>query len=117
MEAAQALDRNYPAVLQHLNSSFLRTEDGIETRHGRIIVDPDTLATTAPGIYAGGDAAFGPRIAITAVADGKRAARSIDEHLRGAARPEAEIEVEVDLHGRYERELDFEGIPRQKPPS
>jgi ferredoxin len=25
--------------------------------------------------------------------------------------------VEVDLHGRYERELDFEGIPRQKPPA
>ncbi len=68
--------------------SFLRPEDGIETRGGRIVIDPDTLATTAPGIYAGGDAAFGPRIAINAVADGKRAARSIDERLRGRPRPE-----------------------------
>jgi formate dehydrogenase beta subunit len=105
------------AIGQTGDLSFLRPEDGVETRNGRIIVDPDTLATTAPGVYTGGDAAFGPRIAITAVADGKRAARSIDEHLRGRPRPDAAAEVEVDLHLRYERELDFEGIPRQKPPS
>ena len=52
--------------------SFLRPEDGIETRGSRIVIDPATLATTARGVYAGGDAAFGPRIAINAVADGKR---------------------------------------------
>jgi len=97
--------------------SFLRPEDGIETRGGRIVIDPATLATTAPGIYAGGDAAFGPRIAINAVADGKRAARSIDERLRGRPRPEFDGTVEIDVHPRYERALDFEGIPRQKPPS
>ena len=97
--------------------SFLRPEDGIQTRGGRIVIDPDTLATTAPGIYAGGDAAFGPRIAINAVADGKRAARSIDESLRGRARPEFDGTVEIDVHSRYERTLDFESIPRQKPPT
>jgi formate dehydrogenase (NADP+) beta subunit len=105
------------AIGQTGDLTFLRPEDGIEAHHGRIIVDPDTLATTAPGVYSGGDAAFGPRIAITAVADGKRAALSIDEHLRGRPRPSAEIEVAVDLHGRYERTLDFEGIPRQAPPT
>ncbi len=97
--------------------SFLRPEDGIQTRGGRIVIDPTTLATTAPGIYAGGDAAFGPRIAINAVADGKRAARSIDEHLRGRPRPEFDGTVEIDVHPRYERALDFESIPRQKPPT
>jgi formate dehydrogenase beta subunit len=97
--------------------SFLRPEDGIQTRGGRIVIDPATLATTAPGIYAGGDAAFGPRIAINAVADGKLAARSIDERLRGRPRPEFDGTVEIDVHHRYERALDFEGIPRQKPPS
>ena len=50
------------------------------------------------------------------MADGKLAAKSIDELLRGRPRPEAEITVEIDLHGRYDRDLDFEGIPRQKPP-
>jgi ferredoxin len=97
--------------------SFLRPEDGVATERGRILVDPDTLATTAPGVYTGGDAAFGPRIAINAIADGKRGARSIDEFLRGHPRPESDTDVEIDVHGRYERWIDFEGIPRQKPPS
>jgi formate dehydrogenase beta subunit len=97
--------------------SFLRPEDRIETRGGRIVIDPDTLATTAPGVWAGGDAAFGPRIAINAIADGKKGAKSIDEHFRGSRRPEAEVTVEIDLHSRYERDLDFEGIPRQKLPT
>ena len=105
------------AIGQTGDFSFLRPEDGIEARGGRIVIDPDTLATTAPGVWAGGDAAFGPRIAINAIADGKRGARSIDEHFRGTRRPERDVAVEIDLHSRYERNLDFEGIPRQKLPT
>ena len=109
------------AIGQTGDLSFLAPEDGVATARGQIQVDPATLATTAPGIYAGGDAAFGPRIAINAVADGKRAARSIDEHLRGAPRPEAERAVEVFLHRTLDRggrrELDYDGIPRQRPPT
>ena len=105
------------AIGQTGDFSFLRPEDGVSTRAGRIIVDPDTLATTAPGIFAGGDAAFGPRIAIHAVANGKHAARSIDTYLRGVQRPEAEELVDVVLEHRWERDLDFEAIPRQKPPT
>jgi formate dehydrogenase (NADP+) beta subunit len=105
------------AIGQTGDFSFLRPEDGIETRAGRIVIDPDTLATTASGVWAGGDAAFGPRIAINAVADGKKAARSIDAHFRGEHRAEQEVAVEIDVHARYERELDYTGIPRQKPPT
>jgi NADPH-dependent glutamate synthase beta subunit-like oxidoreductase/ferredoxin len=105
------------AIGQTGDLSFLQPEDGVATQGGRITIDPATLATTAPGIYAGGDAAFGPRIAINAVADGKRAARSIDERLRGGPRPATEGEVEVEIHGRYQRALDYEGIPRQHPPT
>ncbi len=66
------------AIGQQPDFSFLRDEDGVElTRGGTIKIDPETLATTAAGVYAGGDAAFGPRIAIEAVANGKTAARSI----------------------------------------
>ncbi len=39
--------------------------------------------TTAPGIFAAGDIAFGPRLIISAVADGKKAAEQIDRYLRG----------------------------------
>lgn len=105
------------AIGQTGDLSFLQPEDGVASRGGRIVIDPDTLATTAAGIYSGGDAAFGPRIAINAVADGKRAAKSIDEYLRGEPRVGENEQVEVVIEPRWDRELDFEAIPRQKPPS
>src|SRR5260370_17592811 len=38
----------------------------------------------APGIFAAGDVAVGPRMIINAVADGKRAAEEIDKFIRGS---------------------------------
>jgi NADPH-dependent glutamate synthase beta subunit-like oxidoreductase/ferredoxin len=105
------------AIGQTGDLSFVRPEDGLATNQGRIVVDPDTLATTAEGIFSGGDAAFGPRIAITAVANGKHGARSIDEYLRGRISPDEDPVVEIDVHERYRRVLDYEAIPRQKPPT
>src|SRR5581483_6214257 len=116
-EALVEADTVIVAIGQTGDFSFLQPEDGVATRGGRIIIDPDTLATTAPGIFSGGDAAFGPRIAIHAVANGKHAAKSIDTYLRGVARPDAGEAVEIVLEHRWERELDFEAIPRQKPPT
>jgi NADPH-dependent glutamate synthase beta subunit-like oxidoreductase len=72
------------AIGQGPDVSFLRPSDGIEvTPSGTIRVDPVTLATTAPGVFAGGDGAFPPALLITAAQQGKVAARSIDDHLRG----------------------------------
>lgn len=72
------------AIGQAADLSFLMPEDGVAvTPRQTIQVDPATLATTAPGIYAGGDVAFGPRIFIEGVANGHRAARSIHEYLGG----------------------------------
>ena len=116
-EAVMPADTVIVAIGQTGDLSFLRPEDGVATSQGRIVVDPDTLATTAEGIFAGGDAAFGPRIAITAVANGRRAARSIHEHLRGGVSPDEDPVVEIDVHDRYRRVLDYESIPRQKPPT
>ena len=72
------------SVGQVSDLSFLQEEDRIETTsRGTLTVDPRSLATTAEGIFAGGDLAFGPRLIIDAVADGHRAARSIHRYLRG----------------------------------
>ncbi len=72
------------AIGQIADVSFLGEEHGLELNPQRTIrVDTKTLATSRPGIYAGGDVAFGPRILIEAVADGLRAARSIDTQLTG----------------------------------
>jgi formate dehydrogenase (NADP+) beta subunit len=72
------------AIGQASDVSFLKPVDGIEiTRQGTLKIDPATLMTTAPGIFAAGDVAFGPRLIINAVADGKKAAEEIDKFIRG----------------------------------
>ena len=72
------------AIGQASDLSFLKPGDGIETtRQGTLKIDPATLMTTAPGIFAAGDIAFGPRLIINAVADGKKAAEEIDKYIRG----------------------------------
>jgi len=53
------------------------------TRWGAIEVDGKTGATNVSGVYAGGDCANGPENVIGAIADGKRAAASIDMQLAG----------------------------------
>jgi formate dehydrogenase beta subunit len=46
-------------------------------------VDPKTMRSTHPKVFFGGDAAFGPKNIITAVAHGHEAAISIDRFLTG----------------------------------
>lgn len=73
------------AIGQASDLSFLKPSDGIEiTRQGTPKIDAATLMTTAPGIFAAGDIAFGPRLIINAVADGKKAAEEIDKYIQGS---------------------------------
>jgi formate dehydrogenase beta subunit len=100
------------SVGQVSDLSFLRQEDGVKTTpRGNVHVDPLTLATTAPGVFAGGDLAFGPRLIIDAEADGRRAARSIHRYLRGNAQWSVQVQFPAvptrDLHDPYD------GTPRQ----
>ncbi len=53
-------------------------------RGNTIQVDPDTLATSRDGVFAGGDAISGPASVIEAIADGRQAAISIDKYLGGS---------------------------------
>lgn len=72
------------AIGQASDLSCFSPSDGIAiTRQGTPKIDPETLMTSAPGIFAAGDIAFGPRLIISAVADGKKAAEQIDKFLRG----------------------------------
>ena len=107
------------AIGQRADVSFLAVEDGVALTPGGIIrVDRETLATSAPGVYAGGDVAFGPRNLIEAVANGKRAARSIHEYLSpGSARLESLIEIEQLPTSRYRMIAGFELLDRTAPPT
>ncbi|MGZ4814777.1 MAG: FAD-dependent oxidoreductase [Terriglobales bacterium] len=103
------------SIGQAPNLDFLRPEDGVQkSPRGLISVDRETLMTSAPGVFAGGDCAFGPRLIIDSVADGKRAAVAIDEYLRGQKHPEPMIEVEV--LARHRMFADFMEITRQPIP-
>jgi hypothetical protein len=48
-----------------------------------IEVDPNTLATSRPGVFAAGDAILGPASVVHAIGSGKKAATSIDKYLGG----------------------------------
>jgi NADPH-dependent glutamate synthase beta subunit-like oxidoreductase len=83
-EAVLEADSVIMAIGQASDLSFIKEDDGIEiSGRGTIVVDRESLATTAPGVYAGGDVAFGARFVVEAVADGLRAARAIDDYLQG----------------------------------
>ncbi|HXY03971.1 MAG TPA: FAD-dependent oxidoreductase, partial [Terriglobales bacterium] len=103
------------AIGQAPRLDFLKPEDKVEiSPRGLIAVNPQTLMTSAAGVFAGGDCVFGPRLIIDSVADGKRAAVGIDEYLRGKKHPEPIVEVEI--LRRHAMPLDFLDINRQTVP-
>jgi NADPH-dependent glutamate synthase beta subunit-like oxidoreductase len=108
------------AIGQQADLSFVTPADDVAlTPAGTIRVDPATLATSAPGIYAGGDVAFGPRNLIEAVANGKRAARSIHAYLSNApaAAPAVAIDIEHLPTRAYRMIAGFEELDREPPPT
>ncbi len=57
---------------------------GLETlRNTTLVVNPETLETNIPGVFAGGDVIYGPSTVIAAMGAGKRAAEAIDKYLQG----------------------------------
>ncbi|MHC4394621.1 MAG: FAD-dependent oxidoreductase [Planctomycetota bacterium] len=69
------------AVSQNVSGGF--GQDMEITRWGTIKVDEQTGETNIDGVYSGGDCVSGPENVISAIADGKRAAASIDIKFGG----------------------------------
>ena len=56
---------------------------GLNThKHGLIVADEESCATSRPGVFAAGDAVSGPDLVVTAMRGGRRAAAAIDSYLR-----------------------------------
>jgi glutamate synthase (NADPH/NADH) small chain len=67
------------------NPIIQRTTDDLEfNRWGNIVVDEDTMATSKPGVFAGGDIVTGGATVILAMGAGRKAARAIDDYLNGS---------------------------------
>jgi glutamate synthase (NADPH/NADH) small chain len=58
------------------------TPDLTFNKWGNIVVDPETLATSKPGVFAGGDIVTGGATIILAMGAGRKAAKSIDDYIK-----------------------------------
>ena len=75
------------AIGQAPNLTFSSARGQLKTSGGILGVDPETLATNIPGVFAGGDVASRSATIIGAIADGKRAAIAIHNYLSGEDLP------------------------------
>ncbi len=86
-------------------------------RSGTVKVNPETLETSRPGVFAGGDVVTGPNTVIQAIAAGKKAALMIDRYLKGK---KLKQEPKVVLPNVYvappesEEEEEFQEVHRPK---
>jgi len=72
------------SVGQRADLAFIPESAGVDiTKWSTVVVDPNTLVTTRPGVFAAGDATTGTAFIIDAIAAGHRAAESIHRYLRG----------------------------------
>jgi putative selenate reductase YgfK subunit len=77
------------AIGQEVDAESLRHVNSLElTKRLLITVDPITMETSVPGVFAGGDVVTGPATVIEAVASGKKVAEAIHSRLRGKSTPE-----------------------------
>jgi NADPH-dependent glutamate synthase beta subunit-like oxidoreductase len=105
------------AIGQAVDVDALGGDAGPEISPRRTIeTDPDTLATSMPGVFSAGDAAFGPRSLIVAVAEGRRAAESIHAFLGGDV-PETEDGEMVTLEQFHRLDDIYDRIERLSVPS
>jgi ferredoxin len=102
------------AIGQQADLSFVQQADGIEVTPRGILKIDENLMTTAPGVFAGGDVAFGPRILVEAVANGHRSARSIHTYLSGKTRKT--VLSRFRIFPNWQMPRDYLRIQRQRMP-
>ena len=82
-----------PAIGQEPDLDFLGTDPEVEiSKWNLMVVNPETLQTKQPDVFAGGDAITGPATVIEAVEAGKRAARYMAKYIQGEELPTEWIE-------------------------
>jgi putative selenate reductase len=121
-ETDLALDTLLVAVGQRADLAFCEAEGIRLNSRGYIAVDPETLETTVPGVYAGGDAAAdGPRTIVAAAGDGRKIAADIlrRESIATTERrkPTTVLPSLADLLARRAKRLWRVPIPHRPPPA
>jgi 2-oxoacid:acceptor oxidoreductase delta subunit (pyruvate/2-ketoisovalerate family) len=78
-----AADSLVLALGQDVDLSLLDNVPGLQVKEGVVQVDPETMMTGHPGLFAGGDMVPAERNVTVAIGHGKKAARHIDAWLLG----------------------------------
>lgn len=85
VETGETVEEGVDLVISAVGQHPKRFEGfGVQTDgKGRIVVREDSLLTSRPGVYAGGDCVLGPSTLIESVAHGRLAASAMDRQLGG----------------------------------
>jgi len=107
-------DMVIPAISQHADFPFVSSDDIAITSWGSLVTKKYNLMTSIDGVFAGGDVARGAANAISAIADGKKAAKSIDIYLGGTGKlnvgkpidiPAATVDEDTAEYRRFPTEI------------
>jgi len=72
------------AIGEQPDTSSIHERDGLEvSQRNTLVADPETLATSREGVFAGGDVVTGSNTVIHAMQAGRKAAESMDQYLKG----------------------------------
>jgi glutamate synthase (NADPH/NADH) small chain len=108
-------DRVIKAIGQTKQKTIAKTLGLSLGQDGRLCVDPKTLQTSHPRVFAGGDAINGGKEVVNAAADGKRAAWAMHRHLIAKASPPVGQEYWVStIEGRQVAPIPPRGGPVHK---
>lgn len=77
-----AVDTVVLALGQQTNLGFLANFPGLEAQDDELLVD-ETMMSSVPGVFAGGDMVKGDKNVTVAIGHGKKAARAITAYLKG----------------------------------
>ena len=111
------------AIGEAPDPSFLPEGSSVQVAAwGGLLINKETLATGATGIFAAGDVTYGPKTIIHAAAHGRLAARSIHAYLRKLSpqavteMPDDEFETASTLPPDSTVHLDLRSTPREVMP-
>jgi formate dehydrogenase (NADP+) beta subunit len=99
-ETVIPLDIFVLAIGQTTDSAFAEEKgkavSRVETNKGSIVGHPDTRQTAVPYVFSSGDSGGPPGLLVSAIGDGRRAARGIHKYLMGEdmAMPETRLRVD-----------------------
>jgi len=105
------------AIGQSIDLDALGGDSGPAISPRRTIeVDPETFATSLPNVWAAGDAAFGPRLLIDAVAEGRKVADNVHRAFGGNEKAAAAGTL-IPLKSFHRLDDLYDRVPRQEIPS